>query len=70
MKRLFTSLLIFVAIAATAQATLPTAWSFPTTSFPAGWSMSGIAYYNSLGNTPPAAKLDASGDWVQIYFSG
>jgi endonuclease I len=70
MKRIITSLFIFAAIAATAQTTLPTSWSFPTTVFPTGWSESGIAYYTGSGNTPPAAKLDNTGDWVQIYFAG
>jgi endonuclease I len=70
MKRILTTLIIFAAIAASAQTTLPTAWSFPTTSFPTGWTMNGISYYTGSGNTPPAAKLDGTGDWVQIYFSG
>lgn len=70
MKRILTSLFIFAALVATAQTTLPTAWSFTTTVFPTGWSMNGIAYYTGSGNTPPAAKLDNTGDWVQIYFSG
>lgn len=62
-------LLVFAAIAVTAQTTLPTTWSFTTTVFPAGWSESGIAYYTGSGNTPPAAKFDNTGDWVQIAFS-
>ncbi|CAN5149589.1 hypothetical protein BH09BAC5_BH09BAC5_10980 [soil metagenome] len=70
MKRILTTLFIFASIAITAQTTLPTSWSFPTTVFPTGWSMSGIAYYTGSGNTPPAAKLDNTGDWVQIYFAG
>lgn len=70
MKNIFTSLLIIVALTATAQSTLPTAWSFPTTIFPTGWTNSGIAYYTGSGNTPPAAKFDTQTDWVQIYFSG
>ena len=69
MKKILTTLMIFAAIAASAQATLPTSWSFPTTNFPTGWSASGISYYTGSGNTPPAAKLDNTGDWVQIYFA-
>src|ERR1700751_3503392 len=69
-KRILTSLFIFAAIAATAQTTLPTSWSFTTTSYPTGWSASSVAFYTGSGNTPPAAKFDATGDWVQIYFSG
>src|SRR4051812_19415458 len=72
MKRILTSLFIFAAIAAAAQTTLPTAWSFPTTVFPTGWSsnLSASSYYTGSGNTPPAAKCAATGDYVQIYFSG
>ncbi len=69
MKRILTTLFIFAAIAATAQTTLPTQWSFTTTSFPTGWSQSGISYYTGSGNTPPAAKFDGTGDWVEIYFA-
>lgn len=69
MKRFLTTLMIFAAIAASAQTTLPTSWSFPTTTFPTGWSASGISYYTGSGNTPPAAKLDNTGDWVQIFFA-
>ncbi len=70
MKRFLTTMLIFASLAISAQTTLPTSWSFPTTTFPTGWSMNGIGYYTGSGNTPPAAKLDGTGDWVQIYFSG
>ncbi len=69
MKRILTSLVIFAAIAASAQTTLPTNWSFPTTVYPAGWSESGTSYYTGSGNTPPAAKLDSDFDWVQIHFA-
>jgi endonuclease I len=70
MKRILATLFIFAAITATAQTTLPTNWSFATTTFPTGWSENGIGYYTGSGNTPPAAKLDGTGDWVEIYFSG
>ncbi len=52
-----------------AQTTLPTSWSFPTATFPNGWTTSGTAYYASSGNTPPALKFDGTGDWLQIFFS-
>src|SRR5574337_1057581 len=67
---LFASALIAAPMAIGAQTTLPTSWSFTTTTFPNGWSASGISYYTGSGNTPPAAKLDNTGDWVQIYFAG
>jgi hypothetical protein len=69
MKKILTTLMIFAAIAISAQTTLPTSWSFTTTTFPTGWSASGISYYTGSGNTPPAAKLDNTGDWVQIFFA-
>ncbi len=73
MKRILTSLFIFAAIAAAAQPTpLPTSWSFPNTNFPTGWTsnLAASSYYTGSGNTPPAAKLAATGAYVQIYFSG
>ncbi|CAN5844740.1 hypothetical protein BH11BAC7_BH11BAC7_35750 [soil metagenome] len=72
MKRILTTLLIFAAIAVTAQTTLPTQWSFSTTVFPNGWTtnLTTTDYYTGSGNTPPAAKFSSTGKWVQIYFSG
>ncbi len=70
MKRLFTTLLVFAALALTAQTSLPTAWSFATTVYPNGWTESGTTYYTGSGNTPPACKLESDFDWVQIWFSG
>lgn len=70
-KILLTGLLSVMALVnAMAQAVLPTSWSFTTTSFPTGWSSDGIGSYTASGNTPPAAKLDSSGDWVQINYAG
>ncbi|MBI3509369.1 MAG: endonuclease [Bacteroidetes bacterium] len=70
MKKIITALFSIAVISAIAQTTLPTAWSFTTTSFPNGWSASGNTYYTGSGNTPPACKFDNTADWVQIYFSG
>ncbi len=52
-----------------AQATLPTTWSFTTTALPTGWTQTGTAFYTSSGATPPACKLDNTGDMVTIYFA-
>lgn len=52
-----------------AQTTLPTTWSFTTTTFPNGWTSSGTGYYTGSGNTPPALKFDGTGDWLQIFFA-
>lgn len=69
MKKLFAALFSVCTIALAAQTTLPTSWSFPTVTFPAGWSASGISYYTGSGNTPPAAKLDSDNDYVEIWFA-
>ena len=68
-KKLLTAIFAACTIAVAAQTTLPTSWSFPTTSFPNGWSASGISYYTGSGNTPPAAKLDSDNDYVEIWFA-
>lgn len=71
MKRIiFTSLLVLlVSISAHAQAVLPTAWSFPTTTMPTGWTTTGTAYYTASGNTPPALKFDNTADELTINFN-
>lgn len=69
MKKALISLFAVAAIGLSAQTTLPTSWSFTTTSFPNGWTASGNSYYTGSGNTPPACKLDNTGDWVQIWFA-
>lgn len=69
MKKLLVAIFSVCAVAIAAQTTLPTSWSFPTTTFPAGWSASGISYYTGSGNTPPAAKLDSDNDYVEIWFA-
>lgn len=58
----------FTALAA--QTSLPTSWSFTTTSFPNGWTSGGTTYYSGSGNTPPALKFDNTADWLEIHFSG
>ena len=63
MKRFLTALFTFCAFQAViAQTTLPTTWSFTTTTFPNGWTTLGTAYYTGSGNTPPALKLDNTVD--------
>src|SRR5690349_9721485 len=69
MKKFLTVFAVVFTLAVAAQTTLPTSWSFPTTSFPNGWSASGISYYTGSGNTPPAAKLDSDNDYVEIWFA-
>ena len=69
-KTLFTLITVCIAAGLWAQTSLPTSWSFTTTSFPNGWTSGGTAYYTGSGNTPPALKLDNTGDWMEIYFSG
>lgn len=70
MKKLLTAILTVTALVGLAQqTTLPTDWSFPTTAFPNGWSATGIGYYVGSGNTPPAAKLDGTADFVEIWFA-
>ncbi len=71
MKRIIysTLLVLLVAITAQAQAVLPTSWSFPTTTFPTGWTSTGTAYYSASGNTPPALKFDNTGDDLIINFN-
>ncbi|MCE3280371.1 MAG: hypothetical protein K0S44_2562 [Bacteroidetes bacterium] len=58
-----------ISITAFAQAVLPTAWSFANTSFPAGWTATGTAYYTASGFTPPALKFDNTGDLLTINFA-
>jgi hypothetical protein len=69
MKKILTAILSATAMIAVAQTTLPTSWSFATTTFPNGWTQNGISYYTGSGNTPPAAKLDGTGDYVDIWFA-
>ncbi len=69
-KIIFAVLFALVAnINAIAQATLPTSWSFTTTSLPTGWTQTGTAFYTASGATPPACKFDNTGDMVTIYFA-
>ncbi|MDQ3046270.1 MAG: endonuclease [Bacteroidota bacterium] len=71
MKKFIYSALLIVAAnaAAIAQAVLPTAWSFPTTSLPTGWTTAGTAFYTASGFTPPACKFDNTGDILTINFA-
>jgi hypothetical protein len=70
MNKLFTSLLVLVTGVLFGQATLPSTWSFTTTSFPAGWTATGTGFYTGSGNTPPALRLDATGDNLVIWYAG
>lgn len=71
MKKIINSL-IFAAIVVSnvnAQAVLPTAWSFTTTTLPVGWTESGTAFYSASGNTPPAMKFDNTGDYLIVNYA-
>ena len=70
MKKITSILSILATSLLMAQTTtLPTSWSFTTANLPNGWTENGTAFYTGSGNTPPACKLDNTGDWVQIRFS-
>ncbi|MFM2017435.1 MAG: hypothetical protein RL007_1091 [Bacteroidota bacterium] len=69
MRKLITAIFAVFATAAFAQTTLPTSWSFTTATYPNGWTASGTAFYTGSGNTPPACKLDGTGDYVEIWFA-
>ncbi len=66
--------IIMVGGAAFGQAALPTFWSGPwnesPSPLPIGWSQKGLGadYVNYDNEGAGAARLDGSGDWVQIYF--
>lgn len=69
-KIIYAFLFVLVAnVNAIAQAVLPTTWSFTTTSLPTGWTQTGTTFYTASGATPPACKLDNTGDMVTIYFA-
>lgn len=70
MNKLVTALLVFASSMLLGQATLPSAWSFATTSFPAGWTATGTGFYTGSGNTPPALRLDGTGDNLVIWYAG
>lgn len=69
MKKLLTAIVSVVAFTLAAQTTLPTSWSFTTSTYPNGWTASGTSFYTGSGNTPPACKLDNTGDYVEIWFA-
>jgi hypothetical protein len=69
MRKLITAFFAVFATAAVAQTTLPTSWSFTTATYPNGWTATGTAFYTGSGNTPPACKLDGTGDYVEIWFA-
>jgi hypothetical protein len=69
MKKLLTAIVSFFALTVAAQTTLPTAWSFATATYPNGWTAVGTGFYTGSGNTPPACKLDNTGDYLEIWFA-
>jgi hypothetical protein len=69
MKKLITAIFAICAIAAVAQTTLPTSWSFTTATYPNGWTASGTGFYTGSGNTPPACRFDNTGDYLEIWFA-
>lgn len=71
-KRLLTAIgSICFAMLGFAQTSLPTSWDFSTTTLPTGWtSTGGFTYYAASGNPAPAAKFQATGDKLTIFFSG
>lgn len=69
MRKILLAIFASAALTATAQTTLPTSWSFATSTYPNGWTASGTSFYTGSGNTPPACKLDNTGDYVDIWFA-
>ncbi len=79
MKRFFKTLTLFCLFFLfggflRAQATLPTFFSFETFSPPTGWTLfldvsAGDTYYSGGSDDSPSCRLDATGEYVQIYFS-
>lgn len=71
-KRLLTAIgSVCFAMLSFAQTSLPTSWGFATTTLPTGWTSSGgFTYYSASGNPAPAAKFQATGDKLTIFFSG
>ena len=72
MKKLLLATIAIFCIATTsiAQTSLPTSWDFATTTLPTGWSSAGgFTYYAASGSPAPAAKFQATGDMLTIFFS-
>lgn len=71
MKKISTLIAISLSLvmAAFAQAPVPTSWDFEITA-PLGWSSSGTEFYTATStgyfNTPPACKLNHTGDYVMV----
>lgn len=70
MRRKLTFTFAFLALAGylSAQALLPTSWTF-SGSAPTGWTLNGMAYYTGSGNTIPAGKFDGTGDFLMINYA-
>lgn len=70
MRKIIFALLFVLTANVNAQTSLPTSWNFATTTLPTGWTSSGgFTYYSASGNPAPAAKFQATGDKMVIYFS-
>lgn len=74
--KLFTLLCGLSIMSAKAQTSLPASWSFSSTTLPAFWTDVNansatfpVPYYTGSGNTPPAYKLDGTGDMLTIFFN-
>ena len=69
-KTLYFSLLFLAShLVGYSQAVLPTNWSFTTAILPTGWSESSSNFYTGSGNTPPAKKFTATGEYLTINFA-
>ncbi len=68
MNKLVTLFLVFWAVLAQAQTTLPTSWDCDGTE-PTGYELNTGGQYGSTGNdAPPSVKLSADGHYIQISF--
>lgn len=74
MKKLYFLIIagVFAALTSIAQAPVPTSWDFEDPA-PLGWESQGTEFYTatSVGyfNTPPACKLNSTGDYVRVQLA-
>jgi hypothetical protein len=71
---LFTALVALVANQIIAQAPVPTSWDVTNVNPPTGWSIGGGPYdpsiYSNDGNvSAPSVKMNADGQYVQVYLA-
>lgn len=77
MKKITLIIFSLLLLKVSGQATLPATWDFSnTTTPPTGWSLlnsnGGALTYTAagfFGATSPAGRLDAAGEYVQLYFA-